>query len=519
MENTWPIYFKDRLIISNPKSANVIATLWTPKETIQKLTDDASYFIMGQLYTKKGVNYLLRNILSNPVITDIYLVGNDLMQSGDALVALMQNGIDEKHNIIGVESGIIDVEIPKEIIDLFRSKVKVHDHRGAQNIVKLKEIIVSKDSSDGWMEPTRYPDPPKPQIASFPSEIDLIKIRRPTISDAYLTVLKHIELFGLESKPPMNNSSSDSNKMKEILNLSVVITDEDPCDPVIPEYMPFKRDDLDSYYKGFFDPEKHTEDYTYGERLYNYASDEINELKQIYPWLKIDRFKKYFEFGGINQVEIAIIRKLQGFQYDKGAIALLGNTFTDVFPQRPPKKIPCLFLIQCQIYQGRLNLTAYFRSNDMYNAWPLNAFALRKLQYNIAEKLDVQSGPLITISNMAHVYEHNFADMNKMLEQNYKGYYCEWDPRGNYIVTTEGKEIHVKLISPDGNTELNEWSIDGTLPLAAQQLSFLIERDLSLSVLGNAVYIGRELERAETAIKLGLEYKQDNPLDFSKLKR
>ena len=74
----------------------------------------------------------------------------------------------------------------------------------------------------------------------------------------------------------------------------------------------------------------------------------------------------------------------------------------------------------------------------------------------------------------------------------------------------------VRLISPDGNKELGSWGIDGTIPKAARELSFLIEKDLAISAIGNAIYLGRQLERAETAVKLSLDFKQDSSLDFDR---
>ncbi|PIS23277.1 hypothetical protein COT49_00910, partial [candidate division WWE3 bacterium CG08_land_8_20_14_0_20_40_13] len=266
-----------------------------------------------------------------------------------------------------------------------------------------------------------------------------------------------------------------------------------------------------------FDPDRHTEDYTYGERLRNFGKDQIKQIRQAYPFLNIDRFKPLFPHGGFDQVTGSIVRKLQKFPYDKGAIALLGNVFTDVFPQRPPKKTPCLFLIQCQIYEGKLNLTAYFRSNDMYNAWPLNAFALKKLQDDIAGILYVKSGPLVTISNMAHIYENNYHDAQKIVYKSYK-LSCEWDPRGNFIVSADSQsgEITVKLMTPDGKVETRSWKVDGRKPKAARELCFMIEQDLGVSTIGNAMYIGRQLERAEVAVKRGMEYRQDEALRLAK---
>jgi len=324
-------------------------------------------------------------------------------------------------------------------------------------------------------------------------------------------------MFGLESEAVINYVSDTSKTMKEMLNLTAVVTDEDPDNWNIPDYLPFSKGDLEKYFKGFFDPDPHTEDYTYGERLFNFAHSEMSDLKEIYPWLKLERFDQFFTHGGFDQVAISIVRKLKGFKYDKGAIALLANPFTDVFPKRPSSKTPCLFLIQCQIYESKLTLTAYFRSNDMYNAWPLNAFALRKLQSNIANELTVEMGALITISNMAHIYEHNYQDAKELYEKNDKGY-CEWDPRGNLSVMVENSDIVARWMTPRGNEEIKEWRIDGKKRNAARLISFEIENGLAISTLGNALYIGRQLERAETAIKLGLKFTQDNPLEFDTIK-
>ena len=335
-ESTWPIYFKDRLTISNLESSVAIACLWTPKEAIERLVEKENYSILGQLYTKKGINYLIRNVLANPFINTIYLCGNDLMESGEAFVKLMRDGITEDYKVVGDDTAEIEKEIPLEAINKFRENVKLIDLRGPDKLVQLKTTIELIKFEKLWADPETFPDPPKPQVSTYPSEIDLIKIRRGTIAEAYLAILKHVSMFGLESEPVINYVSDTSNKLKEILNLTAVITEENPDKWNIPEYMPFNQDDLDNYIKGFFDPDPHTEDYTYGERLFNYAHKEINGLREIYPWLRIDRFQKYFnKGGGIDQVSVAIVRKLKNFPYDKGAMAFLGNTFTDIFPQRP----------------------------------------------------------------------------------------------------------------------------------------------------------------------------------------
>ena len=84
--STWPKYFADRLIVGNPNSDSAIATLWTPMNVVAGMVDISKVSIIGQLYTKRGINYLLRNILMNPRTKRILLVGADLMGSGSEFI-------------------------------------------------------------------------------------------------------------------------------------------------------------------------------------------------------------------------------------------------------------------------------------------------------------------------------------------------------------------------------------------------------------------------------------------------
>ena len=208
---SWPIYFKDRLTVSNPNSAVAIATLWTPKETLEKILDPDDFYIAGQLYTKKGINYVLRNILANPVITKLYLVGSDLMGSGEAFLRFMQNGVDDDYKVIGDDIAKIEKEISREAIEAFRKNVDVVDMIGVE---KLNDILIKRATPIKWRSPEVFPDPTKSDVQTFPSEVDCMKVRRPTIAEAYISILKHISMFGLESEAVINYVSDTSKTMK-----------------------------------------------------------------------------------------------------------------------------------------------------------------------------------------------------------------------------------------------------------------------------------------------------------------
>ena len=82
----WPICFRERLRIGNLESNVGIVTLWTPVERILKDIPDGTYAIAGQLYTKRGVNFIFRNILANPRIRYLIVCGADRAGSGEALL-------------------------------------------------------------------------------------------------------------------------------------------------------------------------------------------------------------------------------------------------------------------------------------------------------------------------------------------------------------------------------------------------------------------------------------------------
>jgi len=51
------------------------------------------------------------------------------------------------------------------------------------------------------------------------------------------------------------------------------------------------------------------------------------------------------------------------------------------------KQSPCLNHIWVRVVNNELSLTATFRSNDMFSAWPANAMGLRALQQYILDAI------------------------------------------------------------------------------------------------------------------------------------
>lgn len=497
MHPDWPIYYKDKLIVGNLESNVGVATLWMPKENVASELSSDSFSVCGQLYTKRGINPMLRNILANPLIRYIVLCGVDRQGSGEALVRFFEGGVDEKSGksgellgwkIIGDDEALLEKEIPLEAFESVRKNVQILDMR-MKPLREVAELVNSLEKKNTFGEPQIFDSKPPSKAEIFPSDLSVFKIRRDYIGDAWLDMLKILNRFGVEI-PGMYG------KVKAVHNLSVVIEKEDPKNPKFYDYLKFAKEGLDLYIKGFFDVNKGTEAYTYGERI--------------------------FDWDGLNQEEI-MVEKLKRYPYDRGALAVLWKPHQDNFPPKNTErqemeqtkgwKVPCLVMILGQCLGEELNLTAVFRNNDVYGAWPLNAFALRKFQQEIATKINKNLGSLTTISHIAEMYEIDWEDSKHIVEQNDDlARTCMYERRSNYLITIEGEDIVIKFISPDGASDLAEFRENGKKPKVARDLCAVAVKEMLIDDLGAACDLGRQLAKAETAVKLGLVFEQDNVL-------
>jgi len=474
-ENKWPFYFGELITIKDIDSNIGIVTLWTKKESVAKELKE-NYCAIGQLYSKEeGISALVRNCLANKKIRHLIVTGHDLHKSGEALIKLFENGVDDENNIIGARNASIDKEIPRSALDVFRKNVKVYDMRGT-DFSMIDPLIKTLPKMVSYGEPELFP---KPQIRIpdiFPTDASCFKIREKYIGDAWLKILYNLMRFGV-LKP--NHYADDA---KELINITTVITDEDPDNPDIKEYFDFDKDDLDQYIPQVTTPvEISGVYYTYGQRLRNY--DGIDQIKFI-----IDDIKK--SIG------------------TRRAIAFTWNVEKDM---RAPHA-PCIDMVHA-IAQEKLYLTVYIRSNDMFKAWPKNAYALRKLQYIIAKEVGIEPGSLTIISGNAHVYSSDFRKIMKLLDAYPPELSRVGDPRGNFLIRVENDSIHVTHQDPDGKP------IDEFIGRTAMDIYRKIAKEFRISDVSHALDIGCELQKAEIALGLGIPYIQDMPLDFSKARK
>jgi len=460
--SSWPKYYANQLIVNkNPNSRVALVTGWTKKEDVWNGLSPESrdkVLIAGQLYSKEGINFIIRNSFLNPHVGFLIICGRDLSGS-----------IKEfKSFLSGEKKEFIHEEIPEEKIDEFRDYFSKHSLFIEESEVEstLNSIDVSKIPEKWTNEIVEFEDHAGKEAVTFPSEKVGFRIEGRHVSEAWLKVLDRIMKFGFEKM------SQYDEKQRELIDIVTVINGEDSDNPYLPPYLCFTKEDLINYYPQVMTNEIFEGvEYTYGNRLRNH--------------------------DGINQIE-AMIEELRKEHYSRKAIAFTWNVVKDC----GSAKAPCLDLVQALVQDDVLYFTAYIRSNDMYRAWPQNAFGLLKIQKEIADELGLKIGKMTTISCSAHIYERDFLEAQKTIEKNKPKLECEMDPRGNFIIELSNEEILIK------HTDTQGLFLQEFRGKTAKELRDQINRFVSDST--HAIYLGSELYRAEQALKNKTDFVQDS---------
>jgi len=89
------------------------------------------------------------------------------------------------------------------------------------------------------------------------------------------------------------------------------------------------------------------------------------------------------------------------------------------FGKREKTSSPCLATMHPQIVDGKLHLFVTMKTNDLYNAWALNAYGFTGLQRYMAKELEVDVGSYTHFSVSMQVYEDMYEMANELM--NYGG--------------------------------------------------------------------------------------------------
>lgn len=289
----WPI-FRGNLEIGDKNNNVAICTLWTPYKKIVKKVGRENFSLCGNLYSSRGINFLLRNLLGNPRIRYLIVCGRDLSGTGDILINFFKEGLD-KNKVIKGSSVKID-SIPIKYLNLLRRKIKIFDMRGKER--KIERLIKKLKRLPPYSKPIFIPLKEE-RVTSLLSEEVGYRVEG-KIVDVWLKILDLVIKYGEEKQ------TEHGILQKELLNVMAVIKEEGK----IPGWVGITKEEVERYYKSFFGKRKRKDvAYTYGERLFRYTLSHVPR-----------KLKREMEIT-FNQIS-HVINRLRKRPYTRRAVAL-----------------------------------------------------------------------------------------------------------------------------------------------------------------------------------------------------
>lgn len=483
-----PHYKPNQLICGYGQTA--IITGWTVKQSVAKHLNPEDYAVIGNLYSPtRGISPLIRNLLANPHVRFLVILKatkEDKNAGGcQCLLDFLQQGFTQGKSDTGRDTwvtnseitGYIDIEIDADALEILRQSLEYKEAKSIREAVEYIKEFANQNNKQPWGSPLIFP-----QLETTPTVLPGPRyghrIEGKTIAETWVKILHRIKTTGT-----IRPTGYDG-KWQELIDLTAVITNE-PAEFYFPDpnYLPIDRSFLQEYIPQILDDAPYTEGvkYTYGQRLRSWFKKD--QIEQVINKLigEIDAASGVMSLWDVND-------------HDKGGS-------------------PCLNHIWVRVVENELSLTATLRSNDMFAAWPANAMGLRALQQHIRDEIakrsdyNLQMGPLITISQSAHIYDDTWENVDKLIANQYakiinnRDYF---DPSGNFLIEVEDGQIMVKQTTPGSGEIVACYSGNNSSKLIREicAASPAIQPD-------HIGYLGIELQKAYQCIKIGQQYIQD----------
>lgn len=536
----WPVAARDRIAFPSSSElrvteANVgLAFLWTMRDLVLPALEKNNLAIATNFYTPAGIGPMVRNIAGNPYISYIILLGEEYlseksipggggMTSANAIRAFFEIGINQERKIDGFgNSFYLDKNIPFETIDSIRRNVKLIDLNRemrdaplANKIEEANNLIRTLLKKPPFVEPVIFGY--EKVDGAFPYEGGPLVVHGSNIPDAWIKMVGNIWRYG---RTNYMNAGTDR-LVKEINDMVVVIHDPQNMDlSVNPFLVPLTLEKIEAYRAEILSPLLPAgKAYSYGNKLraYSYpAADQIKalvstseykdfEFKQG-PWLDQNVIYRN-AVCEINQIQ-DIIDVLKRDKYSKACVAITWHPAEELM--RKHKSSPCLVFLQALVQDEKLNLTVFFRSHDMTQGWPENAYGCAAIQTEIAEAIGLPTGLLTIISGSAQIYNNYFKQVQEMLKEYAPFARTCTDARGNYLIQIKARNIVVSLLHPESGVVLEKY---------VGKTAYELRDKIAVASLptAHAIYLGTELAVAEFKLRAGEPYEQDTTFKSSTL--
>lgn len=475
-----PLHFGEKLRVVNPYGRLGIITLWSRIDFVEaKLAElgidlnpgTSKIAVIGNLYGN-GIPHLLRNLLYNPQIRDLVICGSDRSGSAGELAAFFEKGLEETTSLgekvlrIRGTSRIIDGLVTPEHFEEKPRFVRAGELTDEDFDKKLYTAIQTVRPSERFPENRIRIELPEVRVQNYPSEPRSHSIAADSPLKAWRELVFRLVRFGHLTRLRKGDR-------QELQNVRVVIRKPQTDSAADLEKFGVKLEDLLKYQEEMLEPELPADQaYSYGNRI-----------------------GAYFGFDALEK----FAARLRENPQDRDCYLALWDSRRDI----DAEDAPCLVSLFFRVYDGKLTLTACYRTHNALDAWLKNVYGLMKAQEITAQKSGIEPGPLTVISHSISVdpSKYDFA----VRVANSKEFGFELDPNGQFLFTVdhEAGEIVVQHLSDDG-VLLHEYRSP-----RPQRIQHELARDCAISDINHAIYVGRQLSRAEMCLKTGEKFVEE----------
>ncbi len=484
-----PLYFGDRLKIINPQGVVGVVTLWSRVDYVFECfrragvnlqPETSPIAVFGTLYGN-GLRELLRNLLYNPQIQVLLICGHDRSNSQAELWNFFHRGLEPANSdlvqyrpVPGVgEVAVCRISGTGRLIDnLVRPELFLNpprlvilgDPHDQKVHAQIQEFFRYWHRQETALPERRHIPLPEVKVRYFPSHPSGHQVVRETPLAAWKEVLFLLTRFG-------RRVSLKKGERLELQHVKVLVTE--PC----------------------FEPESELQACLLDpKRLRNYQEDLLRGLlrpDETYHYGH--RLRAYF---GLDTLA-ACVARLQQDQEDRKAYITLWDDKRDLSTEEGR---PCLVSLFFRKVADKLTLGATFRTHNALDAWLVNFYGLMGLQQWVGDQVGLKPGAITVLSHSLGLDPRQLDRALSIIGR--RPCLVRPDPQGYFRISLDGGEILVEHRFED--VTLQEYRGKNAVSIQHQ-----LARDLAVSDLNHAIYLGRQLAKAELALKEGHPFVQD----------
>jgi thymidylate synthase len=498
-----PLYYSDRLHLVNPVGDTGVLTLWSPPRAARRRLEEVSpgildaggsrVAVISNLYGD-GMYAMFCNLLFNPQIRHLIAVGEDLgLPTCAEIQAFLDRGLEDAvilgrsvrrvrgtGRIIPILTGFDEDRLRRSLSFRYLGRLA-----GPELEVTLPGYLRGLPAAELPAERDRIRvDIPEFGPADFsyrPSEVTAHQVVRRGPLDCW----EELVVRGIRFGRPVEVRSGPR---LELLNVKAVVTDPGPDDEDALTRYGFRIEAFREYQRKMLDarlPEGVA--YSYGNRL-----------------------RGYFDLVPTSTDSLAaVIGRLRQDPASRRAYISLWDNTSDLSAgdQEDDGSVPCLVSLFFRRAEGRLLLTADYRSHNLLTAWLQNVYGLMAIQRHVAEAVGMEIGPITVISQSLgidprsprYVLGRDIAEAwtrDDDVDRRTGRHSLREDPNGYFVVTIDEEDGCIVADHRFGGLSIKQYRSD-----RAARIEREISGDMAVSLVSHALWLGRELTTKEGMLR------------------